>query len=60
MRIGIIGNENGVDDCTSNDSRLGIGGAGGACGTPQDPTGNFVGCNNNNPNIDAFGAVFVR
>ncbi|MCA9700994.1 MAG: hypothetical protein KC431_25940, partial [Myxococcales bacterium] len=58
VRIGIIGNEQ--NDCTSPDSRLGIGGAGTACGTLDAATGNFTGCNAQNVNLLSFGLVFVR
>jgi hypothetical protein len=58
IRIGILGNNE--DDCTSSDSRLGIGGTGTACGTLDAATGNFVGCSGADQNVLAFGAVFVR
>ncbi len=58
VRIGITGNNE--DSCTSNDSRLGIGGRGTNCGATNSPVGNFVGCNGNNFNHVAFGWVFIR
>jgi hypothetical protein len=58
VRIGILGNNE--DDCSSTDSRLGIGGTGTACGTLDAATGNFVGCSGSDQNTLSFGAVFVR
>ena len=60
VRIGIVGNEQ--NNCDSPDSRIGIGGIGTACGTLNNPTGNFAGCGGDegNKNLTAFGAVFVR
>ncbi|MCU0692932.1 MAG: hypothetical protein MUF54_16150, partial [Polyangiaceae bacterium] len=60
VRIGMIGNENSASDCSSHDSRIGIGGSGTACGTLNNPTGNYVACNSANYNNNAFGVVFVR
>ena len=59
VRIGILGNEQ--NDCSSPDSRLGIGGEGTACGTSNSPVGNFAGCTGGNDvDIPSFGVVFVR
>ncbi len=60
VRIGIVGNNEG--DCNTTDSRIGIGGIGTACGTSNDPVGNFAGCGGDQGNLNTttYGAVFVR
>ena len=63
VRIGIIGNEQ--NSCTTPDSRLGFGGAGGSCGTDNNNTcGNAAkkacGADDGDQNVRADGWVFVR
>ena len=58
VRIGILGNNE--NDCSSPDSRLGIGGGGNYCGIdPNSAAGNASACGVDK-NIKSFGYVFVR
>ncbi|MCB9566928.1 MAG: hypothetical protein H6710_06910 [Myxococcales bacterium] len=60
VRIGIVANNE--NDCTSPDSRIGIGGVGTACSTLNSPAGNFAGCggDDGDKNLIGFGVVYVR
>ncbi|MEZ4393837.1 MAG: hypothetical protein R3A48_22420 [Polyangiales bacterium] len=65
VRVGMIGNENrGAGECDSHDSRLGVGGAGAACGAPRDTNsvGNAAGCNGGGGDRDlrSFAYLWVR
>jgi hypothetical protein len=60
VRLGILGNQE--VDCTSPDSRIGIGGAGTVCGTPTESAGNSAcfSADNGDAELPAFAWVFVR
>jgi type II secretory pathway pseudopilin PulG len=60
VRFWILWNEQ--TDCTSPDSRLGIGGSGTACGTSSAPVWNQAWCSADNwdINITSFGYLYVR
>ena len=62
VRFGIVGNENGAGDCSSPDSRIGIGGQGDACAQDGNlSAGNAAGCNGGNDgNIYAMAGLFAR
>jgi len=64
VRIGIVANENGIGDCSSPNSYIGVGGGGtGAC-LPNaiTTTGNRAACeaDNGDKDIPGFAVVFVR
>ena len=64
VRIGIIGNENGANDCSSPNSYIGVGGGGTGVCVPDavTTTGNRAGCGGDKGERDlpGFAVVFVR
>ncbi len=59
-RVGIIGNNE--DDCSSPDSRIGLGTAGDSCGQQEISAGNAAACGGDegDQNVAATGALMVR
>jgi hypothetical protein len=60
VRLGIIANQEA--DCTSPDSRIGVGGGGEVCGSPTESAGNSACFSPDNGDVElpAFAWVFVR